>query len=132
MTNFCLFIAFHRCEFKTNHEAWVRTVKPRFGPDISANVLAAVNTTNENIKSFYKVRTEMRAAINSLLKVFPVSHYTSITTTTVCDMDLNSNTSDPLNFLVTITLFYVYWPCFFFFLVAAVSGLEMLWWLIST
>ncbi|KAJ8628643.1 hypothetical protein MRB53_021966 [Persea americana] len=57
-----------RCEFKTNHEEWVRTVKPSFGPDISANVLAAVNTTNENIKSFYKVRTEMRAAINSLLK----------------------------------------------------------------
>lgn len=124
MTKFCLFIAFHRCEFKTNHEEWVRTVKPRFGPDISANVLAAVNTTNENIKSFYKVRTEMRAAINSLLKVFPVSHYTSITITPVCDMDLNFNTSDPLNFLVTITLFYVYWP-FFFLLVVVVSGLEV-------
>lgn len=71
LTNFCLCIAFHRYEFKTNHEEWVGAVKPKLGPDISAHVLAAVNTTNENIKSFYKVRTEMRAAINSLLKVIP-------------------------------------------------------------
>ncbi|OVA14215.1 Amidase [Macleaya cordata] len=57
-----------RYEFKTNHEEWVTTVKPKLGPDISARVLEAVKTTHENIKTFYKVRTEMRAALQSLLQ----------------------------------------------------------------
>ncbi|KAK6945740.1 hypothetical protein RJ641_013284 [Dillenia turbinata] len=55
-------------EFKTNHEEWVKSAKPRLGPNVSDRVLAAVNTTHENIKMFYKVRTEMRAALQSLLK----------------------------------------------------------------
>lgn len=63
-----------RCEFKTNHEEWVKSVKPRLGPEVSDRVLAAINTTHENIKIFYKVRTEMRAALHSLLKVSPKSH----------------------------------------------------------
>ncbi|XP_068641600.1 outer envelope protein 64, mitochondrial [Aristolochia californica] len=57
-----------RYEFKSNHEEWVKRVKPKLGSDISTHVLAAVNSTHENIKFFYKVRTEMRAALNSLLK----------------------------------------------------------------
>ncbi|XP_058096835.1 outer envelope protein 64, mitochondrial isoform X2 [Magnolia sinica] len=57
-----------RYEFKSNHEEWVKTEKPKLGPDISARVLAAVNTTHENIKLFYKARTEIRGALNSLLK----------------------------------------------------------------
>ncbi|WOL13778.1 outer envelope protein 64, mitochondrial [Canna indica] len=57
-----------RCEFKTNHEEWINTVKPRIGIDISAHVLAAVNSTHENMKSLYKVRIEMRNALNTLLK----------------------------------------------------------------
>ncbi|KAJ4965889.1 hypothetical protein NE237_017738 [Protea cynaroides] len=61
-------VLLQRYEFKTNHEEWVKTVKPKLGPDISAQVLAAVNSTHDNIKTFYKVRTEMRAALNSLLK----------------------------------------------------------------
>ncbi|XP_077251431.1 translocon at the outer membrane of chloroplasts 64-V [Tasmannia lanceolata] len=61
-------LSLQRYEFKTNHEEWIKTMKPRLGPDISARVLAAVNTTHKNIKSFYKVRTEMRAALKSLLK----------------------------------------------------------------
>ncbi|XP_042483308.1 outer envelope protein 64, mitochondrial, partial [Macadamia integrifolia] len=61
-------VQLQRYEFKTNHEEWVKTVKPKLGPDISARVLAAINTTPDNIKTFYKVRTEMRAALNSLLK----------------------------------------------------------------
>ncbi|KAF6148734.1 hypothetical protein GIB67_019342 [Kingdonia uniflora] len=61
-------ILLQRYEFKTNHEEWVRTAKPKLGPDISARVLAAINTTHDNIKTFYKVRTETRAALNSLLK----------------------------------------------------------------
>nr|DAD41113.1 TPA_asm: hypothetical protein HUJ06_015436 [Nelumbo nucifera] len=57
-----------RYEFKTNHEEWIKTVKPKLGPDISGRVLAAINTSNENIKTFYKVRIELRAALHNLLK----------------------------------------------------------------
>ncbi|KAF8404606.1 hypothetical protein HHK36_009493 [Tetracentron sinense] len=61
-------LSLQRYEFKTNHEEWVKTVKPKLGPDISARVLAAVNTTHDKIKTLYKVRTEIRAALHSLLK----------------------------------------------------------------
>ncbi|CAK9174032.1 unnamed protein product [Ilex paraguariensis] len=57
-----------RYEFNTNHEEWVKSVKPRLGPDVSDRVLAAINTTHKNIKILYKVRTEMRAALQGLLK----------------------------------------------------------------
>ncbi|PIA52131.1 hypothetical protein AQUCO_01000190v1 [Aquilegia coerulea] len=61
-------ILLQRCEFKTNHEEWIKEVKPKLGNDISERVLAAVNTTHEDIKILYRVRTEMRAALHSLLK----------------------------------------------------------------
>ncbi|KAL6964277.1 Outer envelope protein 64, mitochondrial [Sarracenia purpurea var. burkii] len=57
-----------RYEFKTNHEEWVKSTKPRLGPVISDRVQAAINSTQENIKTLYKVRTEMRAGLHSLLK----------------------------------------------------------------
>ncbi|XP_047323752.1 outer envelope protein 64, mitochondrial-like [Impatiens glandulifera] len=55
----------HRYEFNTNHSEWVKSHKPKLGHDVS--VLAASTTTND-IKILYKVRTEMRAALQSLLK----------------------------------------------------------------
>ncbi|KAL6501223.1 hypothetical protein OROHE_024870 [Orobanche hederae] len=55
-------------EFKTNHEEWIKSVKPKLGLDVSNRVWAAINTTQENVKSLYKVRMEMRAALKSLLK----------------------------------------------------------------
>uniref|UniRef100_A0A7N0T0Y3 Amidase domain-containing protein n=1 Tax=Kalanchoe fedtschenkoi TaxID=63787 RepID=A0A7N0T0Y3_KALFE len=55
-------------EFKTNHEEWVKSTKPKLGPGISNRVRAAVSSNFESIKSFYKVRTEMRSAIHSILK----------------------------------------------------------------
>lgn len=58
-----------RYEFKANHEEWVKSVKPKLAPDVSNHVLAAINTKYENIKMLYKVRTEMRACLQSLLKV---------------------------------------------------------------
>jgi hypothetical protein len=61
-----------RYEFKTNHEEWVNSVKPKLGPDVSDRVLAAINTTYENMKTLYKVRTEMRAALQNLFKVSPI------------------------------------------------------------
>ncbi|XAR53051.1 Amidase [Bertholletia excelsa] len=57
-----------RYEFQTNHEEWFKLTKPRIGPGISDRVHAAINTTTDNIKTLYKVRTEMRAALQSLLK----------------------------------------------------------------
>ncbi|KAL5211201.1 hypothetical protein ABZP36_022048 [Zizania latifolia] len=57
-----------RHEFKTNHEDWVNTVKPKLGLDISTRVLQAVNFTSDNIKSLYIVRNELRAALKNLLK----------------------------------------------------------------
>uniref|UniRef100_A0A7N2LDY1 Uncharacterized protein n=1 Tax=Quercus lobata TaxID=97700 RepID=A0A7N2LDY1_QUELO len=57
-----------RYEFKTNHEEWVNLVKPKLGPDVSDRVLAAINTTHENIKILYKVRIVMWAALQNLLK----------------------------------------------------------------
>ncbi|KAE8672776.1 Outer envelope protein 64 [Hibiscus syriacus] len=61
-------VSLQRYEFKTNHEEWFKDVKPRLGPEVSHRVLAAINTTYENIKNMYKVKTEMRAAVQSLLK----------------------------------------------------------------
>lgn len=57
-----------RHQFKINHEEWVKSIKPKLGPDISNRVWAAINTTQENVKSLYKVKEEMLAAIRSLLK----------------------------------------------------------------
>lgn len=55
-------------EFKSNHEEWINTVKPRIGLGVSARVFAVINSTHDNIKELYKVRTELRAALNSLMK----------------------------------------------------------------
>ncbi|XP_042463505.1 outer envelope protein 64, mitochondrial-like isoform X3 [Zingiber officinale] len=61
-------VLLQRCEFKLNHEAWFNTVKHRIGVRNSSQVLAVVNATQDNIKSLYKVRAEMRSALNSHLK----------------------------------------------------------------
>lgn len=53
-----------------NHAGWFNSVKPRIGLDISTQVLGAINSSCEDIKSLYKVRTELRAALKSLTKVF--------------------------------------------------------------
>ena len=58
-----------RHEFKTNHEEWVKSVEPKLAPDVSDNVLAAINTTHENLKALYDIRRELRACIKILLKV---------------------------------------------------------------
>ncbi|KAF3337636.1 outer envelope protein 64 [Carex littledalei] len=57
-----------RYEFKTNYEDWINTVKPSISLDVSARVLEAINYTPDNLKSLYNVRTELRAALNTLLK----------------------------------------------------------------
>ena len=71
-------------EFKTNHEEWIKSVKPRLGRDVSDRVHAAINTTHENIKILYKVRTEIRAALHNLLKVFTKSHLHNCSISIIC------------------------------------------------
>lgn len=50
-----------RYEFKSNHEEWINKVKPK-------SVAGVIDTSPENIKALYKVRSEMRNALQSLLK----------------------------------------------------------------
>lgn len=57
-----------RYEFKTNYEEWMKAAKPRLGSQVSNHIAAAVNLAPENIKVLYKVRTEMRVAMQNLLK----------------------------------------------------------------
>ncbi|KAF8012534.1 hypothetical protein BT93_I0637 [Corymbia citriodora subsp. variegata] len=47
-------LSLQRCEFKTNHEEWVKSVKPRLGPQAANCVHTAANTSLENIKTLYK------------------------------------------------------------------------------
>ncbi|KAJ9159117.1 hypothetical protein P3X46_024643 [Hevea brasiliensis] len=61
-------VSLQRCEFKTNHEEWVKSVKPKLAPDVSNHVVAAINTKQENVKTLYKIRTETQACVQSLLK----------------------------------------------------------------
>ncbi|KAK7331715.1 hypothetical protein VNO80_28452 [Phaseolus coccineus] len=55
-------------EFKTNHEEWFKSVKPRLGRAVSERINSAMNSTHDHIKTLYKVRTEMRVAFQRLLK----------------------------------------------------------------
>ncbi|KAL0422382.1 UNVERIFIED_CONTAM: Outer envelope protein 64, mitochondrial [Sesamum latifolium] len=61
-------LSLQRYEFRTNNEEWIKSAKPKLGPDVSNRVWAAVNATQEDVKSLYKVRIEMRASVQSLLK----------------------------------------------------------------
>ncbi|KAL3326143.1 hypothetical protein AABB24_037044 [Solanum stoloniferum] len=57
-----------RYEFNTNYEEWMKAVKPRLGSQVTNHIAAAVTLAPENIKVLYKVRTEMRVAMQNLLK----------------------------------------------------------------
>ncbi|KAH9658182.1 Outer envelope protein 64 [Citrus sinensis] len=61
-------LSLQRYEFKTIYEEWVKSAKPRLGYNVFERVLEAINTTQDNIKILYKVRNEMRAALQRLLK----------------------------------------------------------------
>ncbi|KAM0016287.1 putative amidase [Helianthus debilis subsp. tardiflorus] len=84
-------LSLQRYEFKTNHEEWINTVKPRLGSDVSDSVHATITATHENIEAYYMVRTEMRAALRSLLKDDGV-----IAVPTVADTPLKLNSNKAL------------------------------------
>ncbi|KAL9238352.1 hypothetical protein vseg_012784 [Gypsophila vaccaria] len=58
----------NRYEFKTNHEEWFASVKPKLPLDVSGRVSKAINSILDNPKSIYKVKSEMRTALQTLLK----------------------------------------------------------------
>ncbi|KEH31213.1 putative amidase [Medicago truncatula] len=61
-------LSIQRYEFKSNYEEWVKSVKRRLSRDVPKHVYEAITTTHDNIKALYKVRHEMHAAFQSLLK----------------------------------------------------------------
>ncbi|XWS57560.1 hypothetical protein CRYUN_Cryun09bG0184600 [Craigia yunnanensis] len=56
-----------RYEFKNNHAEWVTKVNPDLGPEISERIWDAIKVTGEKIDFCHSVRTELRAALTSLL-----------------------------------------------------------------
>ncbi|XP_057250338.1 amidase 1 isoform X3 [Beta vulgaris subsp. vulgaris] len=58
-----------RYEFKINHGEWVSSTKPILGPGINERVWEAVRATDDKIDICHSVRTELRAALASLLGV---------------------------------------------------------------
>ncbi|CAA7388715.1 unnamed protein product [Spirodela intermedia] len=58
-----------RFEFKSNHGDWVNATRPDLGPGIFERVWEAVKTVDEDaIPHCYSVRSELRAALDELLK----------------------------------------------------------------
>ncbi|KAI4296367.1 hypothetical protein L6164_036331 [Bauhinia variegata] len=74
-------------EFKSNHEKWVESIKPKLGRSAFDRVTTAINTAYDDIKALYKVRTEMRGAFQSLLKDDGI-----LVVPTVADSPLKLNT----------------------------------------
>ena len=68
LDSFCKLNLF-RYEFKTNHEEWIESVKPRLGCAVFGHVSTATGAAYDNIKTLYKVKNEMRGAFQRLLKV---------------------------------------------------------------
>ncbi|KNA11299.1 hypothetical protein SOVF_136220, partial [Spinacia oleracea] len=56
-------------EFKTNHGEWITSVKPNFGDNVSGRVRTAIKSVPRDVKVLYKVRTELRSALQNLLKI---------------------------------------------------------------
>lgn len=61
-----------RFEFKANHGEWISTTKPNIGPGISERVAEALNSTDEDINCYTTLRTELQAALTSLLENYGV------------------------------------------------------------
>ena len=58
-----------RHEFRLKHDDWMNTVKPDLHPGVSAQLHEKFEVSDAEIENSKYVRSEMRAAVNSLLKV---------------------------------------------------------------
>lgn len=57
-----------RQEFKCNHGEWISSVKPTLDPIIVAQIRESLEISDEEIENFRTIRSEIRIALNSLLK----------------------------------------------------------------
>ena len=58
-----------RHEFKHNHEQWINSVKPTLDPAVSAQIHEMLEMDDAELENCKSIRSEMRSAINFLLKV---------------------------------------------------------------
>lgn len=63
----CLSWSFDRYEFRYNHKEWINVEKPNLDNSVELNEILEI--TEAEIGIFKSIRNEMRAAIDSLLKV---------------------------------------------------------------
>ncbi|KAJ4791365.1 Glutamyl-tRNA(Gln) amidotransferase subunit A [Rhynchospora pubera] len=56
-----------RIEIKNNHEEWIKTTNPDFGPGIKERVASVLNEDFNDIDICYAIRAELRAALSNLL-----------------------------------------------------------------
>ncbi|XP_062075465.1 uncharacterized protein LOC133779525 [Humulus lupulus] len=59
---------FQRHEFRNNHEEWINLAKPVLDPDISSIFQETPDTTGIDVENCKAIRSEMRLALNALLK----------------------------------------------------------------
>ncbi|GER43745.1 glutamyl-tRNA(Gln) amidotransferase subunit A [Striga asiatica] len=57
-----------RHEFRENHNEWINSVKPTLDPIISAQISVDLDLTDADKEKYYAIRSELRSAINALLK----------------------------------------------------------------
>lgn len=62
-----------RYEFKINHEEWVRTYNPHFGPGISERISEAMRATDEKTDMSHSIKIELREALAALFEVLSVT-----------------------------------------------------------
>ncbi|KAK6127746.1 hypothetical protein DH2020_038522 [Rehmannia glutinosa] len=58
-----------RHEFRQTHNEWINSVKPTLDPAISAQISEELDLTDADIEKYHTIRSELRSAINALLKV---------------------------------------------------------------
>ena len=59
----------YRHEFRNNHEEWINLAKPVLDPAISSIFQETPDTTGIDVENCKAIRSEMRLALNALLKV---------------------------------------------------------------
>ncbi|CAA3029490.1 outer envelope 64, chloroplastic [Olea europaea subsp. europaea] len=68
-----------RHEFKQNHGEWINSVKPSLDPAITSQIPEVLELANTELEKIHTVRSELRSALNALLKdgilVIPTSAY---------------------------------------------------------